>query len=134
MGHVHSASGCPCCEDMGVSFKFKPEIAQPATHQAQDRISTAGLDHLYDDPVEVTVEPEVTSVQQPPAEFAALSQLVFQQAQTLLEQSGRLEAATYRIGYLEAQLLQKDEELKLLTDGRRGGWLGSFTRWFLRAG
>jgi hypothetical protein len=44
----------------------------------------------------------------------------------------KLEAATYRNGYLEAQLAQKETEIKLLTDSsRRSGWWHRFSAWFV---
>lgn len=43
----------------------------------------------------------------------------------------KLEAVTYRNGYLEAQLAEKETQIKLLTDTRRKGWWGRFCSWAL---
>jgi hypothetical protein len=43
-----------------------------------------------------------------------------------------LEAASYRIGYLEAQLESERHQVKLLTDSQhRQGWWNSFCSWFM---
>ena len=52
----------------------------------------------------------------------------------IIEQKDKkLEAATYRVGYLEAQLANKSEQIKLLTDAQqkpRGAW-ARFLSWFM---
>lgn len=49
----------------------------------------------------------------------------------LLEMSKKLEAASYRIGWLESQLQERDKELKLLTDSQsKPTWLTKITNWF----
>lgn len=41
-----------------------------------------------------------------------------------------LEGATYRIGYLEAQLAERDQQIKLLTDSQhKPGWWARFKKW-----
>jgi hypothetical protein len=46
----------------------------------------------------------------------------------------KLEAATYRIGYLESKLEDRDEKIKLLTDSQhKGGWWAKFSSWFFKA-
>ena len=133
MGHLHSASGCLCCEGMGISVNPQELLRQTGRQQVQERLSTQGLDHIYSEHVEVTIEAEVArEPAQPVQDLGDLSSLVRQQAERLMDQGHRLEAATYRIGYLEAQLHQKDQELKLLTVSRQGKWFRSFTSWFLR--
>lgn len=43
----------------------------------------------------------------------------------------KVESATYRNGYLEAQLAAKDEQIKLLTDSQhKSGWWARFSGWF----
>lgn len=51
----------------------------------------------------------------------------------LLEKKEReLEAASYRIGYLESQLETERQQVKLLTDSQhRSGWWAKFMTWFL---
>jgi len=45
----------------------------------------------------------------------------------------KLEAATYRIGYLESKLEDRDEKIKLLTDSQhKGGWWAKFSSWFFK--
>jgi hypothetical protein len=135
MGHLHSASGCPCCEDMGITVRPQLSSQQAAPQQAADRVSTAGLDHIYEEHVEVTVlqeEPGIQPESQSVKELGHLTSLIRQQAQSLMEQAGKLESANYRIGYLEAQVTHKDEELRLLCDRRQSGWARSFSRWFFQ--
>lgn len=44
----------------------------------------------------------------------------------------KLEAVTYRNGYLEAQLSEKESQIKLLTDSQHNaGWWGRFCSWFV---
>jgi len=44
----------------------------------------------------------------------------------------KVEALTYRNGYLEAQLAEKDTHIKLLTDSHhKPGWWARFSSWFL---
>ena len=131
MGHLHSSSGCPCCEDMGVSFGRIESMAASRRQVTEQRVTTDGLEHIYDQQVEITVEPEPAAPQSN-QELKELASIVRGQANMILEQARSLESASYRIGYLEAQLAQKDEELKLLTDGRQSTWLRSFTSWFLK--
>lgn len=46
------------------------------------------------------------------------------------ELQAKLEAATYRIGYLEAQLESEREQVKLLTDSQhKPGWWARFKKW-----
>ena len=45
----------------------------------------------------------------------------------------KLEGATYRIGYLEAQLENERAQIKLLTDSQhKGGWWAKFSSWFFK--
>jgi len=53
----------------------------------------------------------------------------------LREKDRELQAASFRNGYLEAQLQAKDEQIKLLTDERhRGGRWERLKRWFTGRG
>jgi Helix-turn-helix domain len=46
-----------------------------------------------------------------------------------------LQAANYRIGYLESQLENQREQIKLLTDSQhKGGWWARFSSWFFGRG
>lgn len=50
------------------------------------------------------------------------------------ELEDKLEGATYRNGYLEAQLEGRDKEIKLLTDSQHNrGWWARFNSWFMGA-
>ena len=45
----------------------------------------------------------------------------------------KLEGATYRIGYLEAQLESERQQVKLLTDSQhKPGWWAKFSSWFFK--
>lgn len=47
----------------------------------------------------------------------------------------KLDAASYRNGYLEAQLAEKETHIKLLTDGQhKPGWWSQFCAWFMGNG
>jgi len=51
-----------------------------------------------------------------------------------LHGSQNLEAATYRIGWLESQLQDREKEVKLLTDSQhKAGWWARFSSWFSKA-
>lgn len=48
----------------------------------------------------------------------------------LVEMSKKLEAANYRIGWLESQLLEREREVKLLTDSQhKPGWWARLKKW-----
>lgn len=47
------------------------------------------------------------------------------------EQAAKLEAANYRIGYLEAQTEGFREQVKLLTDRKRKSWWATCWSWFI---
>jgi hypothetical protein len=51
--------------------------------------------------------------------------------QYLIEQlQAKLEGATYRIGYLESKLEERDSQIKLLTDSQhKTGWWDRFSSW-----
>jgi hypothetical protein len=50
------------------------------------------------------------------------------------EKDQKLEAATYRIGWLESQLQDREKEIKLLTDSQhKPGWWAKFSNWFFKA-
>jgi hypothetical protein len=43
----------------------------------------------------------------------------------------KLEAANYRIGWLESQLLEREKDIKLLTDSQhKDSWWAGFKKWF----
>ena len=45
----------------------------------------------------------------------------------------KLEGASYRIGYLESKLEEKNSQIKLLTDSqRKPGWWAKFSSWFFK--
>jgi len=49
------------------------------------------------------------------------------------EKDKKLEAATYRIGWLESQLQEREKEVKLLTDSQhKPGWWAKFSTWFFK--
>jgi excisionase family DNA binding protein len=52
--------------------------------------------------------------------------------QLLREKDAKLEALTMRTGYLEAQLENHKEQIRLLTDSQHNaGWWARFSSWFL---
>ncbi len=62
-----------------------------------------------------------------------LLSIIESQNQMLKDASTKLESANYRIGYLEAQTQNYQEEIKLLTDSqhKERGWWQTFCMWFL---
>jgi len=58
-------------------------------------------------------------------------QIIKDQAEQLKNAYHYLDAATARVLYLQQQLEQKDQEIKLLTDSQhKGGWWARFSSWF----
>lgn len=52
--------------------------------------------------------------------------------QLIKELQAKLEGATYRVGYLEAKLEDRDTQIKLLTDSQhRAGWWTRFCQWLV---
>lgn len=61
------------------------------------------------------------------AQAAELDRLI----ELLAEKDRKLEAATYRVGYLESRLEDRESQIKLLTDSQhKGGWWARFSSWF----
>lgn len=56
--------------------------------------------------------------------FDLLSEVVKQQTEQIRSQTAVIDA-------LSEHLKRKDEEIKLLTDGRKSGWWGRFSSWFM---
>ena len=49
------------------------------------------------------------------------------------ELKGQLQGATYRNGYLESKLEDREQQIKLLTDSQhKGGWWAKFSSWFFK--
>lgn len=58
-------------------------------------------------------------------------QVIQKQAEQLQQAYTYLDAATARVLYLQQQLEQKDQEMKLLTDSQhKNGWWSHFKKWF----
>lgn len=70
------------------------------------------------------------------SEFSLTIQRVLDQLEAERQRSvalsAKLEAASHRNGYLEAQLVGKEEQIKLLTDSQhKTGWWSRFCFWFV---
>lgn len=64
----------------------------------------------------------------------ALLQIVEQQSQQLQQAYTYLDAATARVLYLQQQLEEKENEIKLLTDSQhKTGWWAKFSSWFFKS-
>lgn len=64
----------------------------------------------------------------------ALLQIVEQQSQQLQQAYTYLDAATARVLYLQQQLEEKENEIKLLTDSQhKTGWWARFSSWFFKS-
>lgn len=72
--------------------------------------------------VETQLHATATQLDQPESDNASVMALV--------EMSKKLEAANYRIGWLESQLQEREREVKLLTDSQhQPGWWARFKKW-----
>jgi len=101
---------------MGVTFQAYESHSSESVRQ--ERVATQGMDHLYlvNESVQVeVVEASVETVKPEGAESEALQVVIQDQLTQIHEQTKRLEAASYRIGYLQALLKVKDDQLLLLT-------------------
>lgn len=122
---------------MGVKFDYARPAHQPET--ARQRLTTQGMDHIYvsNEPVQVevvessvVVDTQIQAALEAP-DVEALQAVITEQLEQIDEQTRRLEAASYRIGYLEAQLGARDEQVKLLTTSvSSSGWWHSVCQWF----
>jgi hypothetical protein len=119
MGHLHTSSGCACCEGMGSAYT-RPIFERDRPAQKEARVDTLGMEHLYE-AVEV-VETAVVAQEVVEPVSGGFAELV-------KEQAAKLESASYRIGYLEAQLQSKEEQIKLLTTSKKKTWW----QWFIQA-
>ncbi len=109
---AHSTFGCVCCADMGVKVR---QLAAQAQAELKARVSTDGLDQFFGsspvveevitaEVVEVIeVVPQATAPSQD-SKYDALLKLVNETTARMEEQQAKLEAASFRIGYLEGQL------------------------------
>jgi hypothetical protein len=65
-------------------------------------------------------------------EIVRLKTTVDLMAAEMKELKQQLQGASYRNGYLEAQLEGRDRDIKLLTDSRsKRGWWARFSSWFV---
>jgi len=128
MGHVHGSLNCPDCSSMGIKPRSEGNPSASTKPRSDDRLSPAGFEHVYWQ--ESLKEPEgaedalaVVTVSEAPSEMLkaplqALARAVDEHGTRLSNHIDRLESASYRIGYLEAMLSAREEQLKLLPDLR----------------
>lgn len=91
---------------------------------AADRLTLEGLDHLLvkeatdaTPAVEVEIGPVVTGVDFRPAPAVVALQARLEMTVSLLrDATEKLSSATFRLGFLESQLSQAEDKLKLLPD------------------
>ncbi len=119
---AHSTFGCVCCADMGVKVR---QLAVQAQAELKARVSTDGMDQFFGDrrrteeivTAQVVEVVDKITVSNQDAQYDSLLKLVNEQAARLDAQQAKLEAASFRIGYLEGQL---DNTIKLLPDHQSG--------------
>ncbi len=115
--------------------------------QSQDTVQSLDCDvqdavHIVEFDVQDAVQSNVPgNVQAAPANTLDLSSsqttsvlhLANQQAEQLKNAYTYLDAATARIIYLQQQLENKEQQIKLLTDSQhKGGWWAKFSSWFFK--
>lgn len=133
---VHSTFGCVCCADMGVKVR---QLAVQAQAELKSRVSTDGMDQFFGkaSPSQEPVTAEVVEVVQQvtvssqDSQYEALLRLVNEQATRLEEQQAKLEAASFRIGYLEGQLINAPKQLpdhqsRSIWSKMRSAWKATF--------
>lgn len=128
MGHMHGSLNCPDCSRMGVRPRIETRKSGSAEPLSEGRLSTSGFEHVYSggdkaessrcDGVDALAVITVSEGNTGVAPLRALTRAVEEQAALLADHLPRLEAATYRIGYLEAMLSAREEQLKMLPDLR----------------
>jgi hypothetical protein len=120
--------------------KFETRVAEDGALRIILPTETAGENHpiLTSQPSENQKQAEIPSDSQR-VETENQSLPVFSNAQfesllaIVAEKDRKLEAATYRVGYLEAQLEGKDREIKLLTDSQhKPSWWQRFKAFFVK--
>ncbi len=129
MGHTHGSLNCPDCSSMGIRPRIETRQSGSTKPKYDDRLSTAGFEHVYggecaeltngdgvDALAVVTVSEGTNDLSQVP--LHALARAVEEQGAMLANHVSRLEGASYRIGYLEAMVSAKEEQLRLLPDLR----------------
>ena len=135
MGHAHWSLNCACCSAMGIMHN--PATPTKSTYNApteNNRINTNGFEHIYvktplNEQEIVTLETlETYNSQEIDGEICeevcsvtnsndqTLLTVIEDQNRKINEQTAKLEAASYRIGYLEALVKTKEEEIALLPD------------------
>ena len=103
--------------------RTKADEHEDYTSEVQDTVQDDA--HKDSSHVQGTAQVEIASSQQAFSNNELLTKAV-------LDMSSKLEAANYRVGYLEAQLVERDTQIKLLTDtqSKPGKW-HQFINWFM---
>lgn len=131
MGHAHGSLNCPGCAELNMQLKLGAGVSAGRRAGAAQRLDTSGFADLYSaqepeqchpiDTGDAVVLADAVSaiIAEPPSDkLDTLGRIMEAQRTGLAEQAARLEAASYRIGYLEALLAEKQEQVKLLPDLR----------------
>ncbi|HEY9869806.1 MAG TPA: hypothetical protein V6D08_11620 [Candidatus Obscuribacterales bacterium] len=116
---------------MNRQLKPGPGVSASRRPGAPERLETSGFDDLYsaqtaeqgdrfDTGHAVVPADAVSEIFAEPLndKLDTLGRIIEAQSAALSEHTARLEAASYRIGYLEALLAEKQEQVKLLPDLR----------------
>ena len=108
----------------------------PPTDQAQNSPTLIELDA---NPVEVVREPSSgldcldANLYSGGRELGANQGANDFKDELIKELQHKLEAASYRLGYLEHQIETQNNQIKLLTDSQhKGGWWAKFSSWFFK--
>lgn len=129
MGHAHWSLDCACCSAMGIRRRTAAELQAGLQPSPGSRVDTAGLDHLYaatrepQDEGEPALESYTVEISDSCATASntttdSLLAVIREQNQLLAEKNGKLEAAGYRIGFLEGLIESSQAQINLIPDLR----------------
>ena len=118
---------------LGISSKTVLRRLQKGTLRGHKVAGQYGLEwRVAQDTPGQTTNPPQDKPGQDSIEIVRLKTTVELMSAEMKELKQQLQGASYRNGYLEAQLEGRDREIKLLTDSQhKRGWWARFSSWFV---
>lgn len=106
-------------------------MGEPQLQETDKRAALEGLEEIFDVGVGQAQSEAHPAQDQAQSEAQAEAQeLDSFKDRLLIELQSKVEALTWRNGYLESQLQERDKEIKLLTDSQhKSGWWARFCSW-----